>query len=86
MAVSARMLEEVKRLLSALVLLGHYDTAQRVQSSLGNFQATQKAARKSIEEEAKLDDEQEKSLPASSRAVHCDRPSSSWMLTVLETP
>lgn len=94
MAVSKRMLEEVRRLLGALLLLGHYDVASRVQEALALFQATQKAAQESVEEEARIDDAVETVRPVTSAAsALAPAPASgvaalslSWRLAVLETP
>lgn len=92
MAVSKRMLEEVRRLLGALLLLGHYDVASRVQAALALFQATQKAAQESVEEEARIDDAVETMRPvASAASALAPAPgvaplSVSWRLAVLETP
>ena len=87
MAVSSRMLEEVRRLLSVLLLQGHYSSAHRVQSSLAAFQNDQEVALESMERDAEADNMQVVNPPlASSAAMTTPSPSLAWRLAVLEPP
>lgn len=87
MAVSARMLEEVRRLLSVLLLQGHYPIAHRVQSSLAAFQNDQKVALESMEKDAEADNMQAANPPPENSAAMSTPPSSvAWRLAVLEPP
>jgi hypothetical protein len=86
MAVSSRMLEEVRRLLSGLLLQGHYSSANRVQSSLAAFQNDQKVALESMERDAEADNMQVVNPPLAISAAMSTSPSLAWRLAVLEPP
>lgn len=82
MEVNVRMLEEVRRLLSVLLLQGHYSSARDVQSSLAAYQKEQKLALGSMQKDAETDSTQVVNPPLSTP------PASSimWRLAVLEPP
>ncbi|KAG0592545.1 hypothetical protein KC19_1G261600 [Ceratodon purpureus] len=85
MAVSSRMLEEVRRLLSVLLLQGHYPVAHRVQSSLAAYQNDQKVALESVEKDAEADNMQVVNPPpANSTAMSTPSSSVAWRLAVLD--
>lgn len=89
MAVNVRMLEEVRRLLSILLLQGHYSSAHGVQSSLAAYQKSQKLALESMEKDAEVDNAQvvNPPVPSSAAAAMSTPPSSvAWRLAVLESP
>ena len=87
LAVSPRMLEEVRRLLSILVLQGHYSIAHHVQSSLAAYQNDQKVTLESMEKDAEAHNMQAVNLPlANSAAVSTPSSSVAWKLAVLEPP
>jgi len=89
MVVNVRMLEEVRRLLSVLLLRGHFSSAHGVQSSLAAYQKDQKLALESMEKDAEADNTQvvNPPLPSSAAAAMSTPPSSlAWRLAVLEPP
>lgn len=87
MAVSPRMLDEVRRLLSVLVLQGHYSVAHHVQSSLVAYQNDQKVALETMEKDAADDNLQAGNPPsASTAAVSKSSSPAIWRLAVLEPP
>lgn len=80
--MNVRMLEEVRRLLSVLLLQGHYSSARDVQSSLAAYQKEQKLALGSMEKDAESDSTQVVNPPLSTPPAS----SVTWRLAVLEPP
>ena len=79
--MNARMLEEVRRLLSVLLLQGHYSTAHRVQSSLAAYQSDQKESLERMEKDAEAAEDN-----ANTTSATVPSSSVAWRLAVLEPP